>query len=141
MLIIADVQGDVVIIDGIMHHPIPARVSVAKISLAHKLSVGNIYKVIWDSNTNLHALNLIAPLVFVGPPDARSYAFARGVNPWMARCICSKGEASKSALVDWRPGVVKVDRVCTAGVQCLREVNKDCAGIPLVFELSCAKKN
>src|SRR5580698_4248389 len=100
MFVVADVQRDIVIIDGIMDEPIPAGVAVTEIGFSHELSVGDIDETIWDRYADLHVLNFVAPLIFVRPPDTRSYSFARSVDPGMSGRIFAESETAESAGLD-----------------------------------------
>src|SRR5262245_39135887 len=112
-----------------MHKPVPARVAIAKAGFAHEFTIRNIDQIIRDSDADFHALDFVAPLIFVGPPDAGTNAFTRGVNPRMARLVFPKGEAAEPALMQRRAGIVKINGIDTTSMQRLREVNKDRAGI------------
>jgi len=78
-----------------VYGPIPSRISVTEVGLAHEPSVRNIDEAVRDRHANLHVFDFIA--VFVRPPYACPDAFARRVNPRMAGGIFSKGEASEPA--------------------------------------------
>ena len=88
-----------------------------------------------------HVLDFVAPLIFVGPPDAGADAFAGGVDPGMAGGIFVESDAAEAALLRRMAGVVEVDGVDLSGAQRFREVDEDGAGIALVFERGCAEKN
>ena len=141
MHVVADVQRNVVIVDGILHEPVPARVAVAQIGLADKLSVGNIHQAVGNGDADAHVLNFVAPLIFVGPPDTGADVFARGVDPGMAGRILAEGDAAEAAYLRRIAGVVEVNRVFLSGAQRFREVDEDGAGIALVFQRSRAEKN
>jgi hypothetical protein len=132
--VVADIQRDIVIIDGVLHQPIPSGVAIAQIGAAHKLSVRHIDQAIGDRYADLHALHLVAPLVFVRPPDASAGLFARGVDPWMAGRIFTKRDGAESARLHGMARVVEVDGVDAAHLERPGEVHEDRSCIPLVLE-------
>ena len=69
--VVADVQRDVVVVDRILDQPVPARVAVAEVGLADELAVRDVDQVVRDRDADLHALDFVAPLILVRPPDAR----------------------------------------------------------------------
>src|SRR6266700_1791118 len=141
MLIVTDIHRNVIVVDGIMHQPVPSRVAVAKVGFAHELSIGNIHKAIRDRHADFHAFHFIVPLVLIRPPYACANAFAGGVDPRMTRLVTSKGKTTEPPLVDWRPGVVELDRVDAASMQYLRKINKDRAGVALVLQRDSTEEN
>ena len=87
-------------------------------------------------DADVHVLDFVAPLVFVGPPDAGADAFAGGVDPGVAGGIRFEGDAAEAAGGARMAGVVEVDGIDLAGAQGLREIDEDGAsGVALVFEL------
>ena len=134
-------RRDVVVVDGIVDEPVPAGVAVAEIGLAHEFSVRDIDEIVRNRHADLHALDFVAPLVLVRPPDARADSFAGGVDPGTASRIFAKREAAESACFEGIPGVVEIDRVDPAGVEGLREINEDGAEFALVLQLCRAKED
>src|ERR1700730_6762468 len=113
MLVLSDIQTYVVVIDWILHQPIPTRVAVAKVGLAHELSVRYINKVFRNFHADAHRLDFVFPLVLVGPPDARAFSFARRVDPRPANGIFAEGDATEPAGLERIARVVEVDLVHT----------------------------
>ena len=109
--VVADVQRDVVVVDWILHQPIPTRVAVAEVRLADKLSVRNVNEIVRNRDADLHRLDFVAPLVLVRPPDAGAFSLARRVNPGPASRIFTEGNATKPARLERIPGIVEVDLV------------------------------
>src|ERR1700760_1246951 len=109
MRVVADVQRHVIAIDGITHGPVPTSVSVTEVGLAFKLSVRYIHQAIRDGNADLHALDLVAPLVLVRKPDARSIIFARGIDPRVAFGVLSKNHSTKTSDRQRMPGIIEID--------------------------------
>src|SRR5215469_16890795 len=138
MLIIAYVQGNIVVIDRIMYPPIPSRVAIAEVRLAHELSIRHIDQSVRDRDTDLHILDLVAPLLLVRPPNACPYAFARGVNPGVTCGILPESKTTEPARLGGGTGVVEVNGIGLAGTQCLREIDKNRPGVALVVKLVVA---
>ena len=132
--VVADVQRDVVVVDGIVNQPIPARVAIAQVGLAHEFSVGDIDQAVGNRHADFHALHFIAPLVLVRPPDAGAGLFARGVDPGMAGRVFAEGDSAKAAGLDGMARIVEVDGVLAPCSQRLRKVDEDRSGIALVLE-------
>src|SRR5581483_8163528 len=105
----ADIERHVVVIDRIVNGPVVARVAIAQVSFADKPSVGNIGERTGNGDVQLHALDFIALLVFVGPPDAGADAFARGRDPVPPGGVFAKADAAKTARLLRRAGVIKLD--------------------------------
>src|SRR6266498_2648128 len=99
MDIIANVQGDVVVVDGILDQPIPTCVAVTQICLSEKLAVRNVNQIMRNRDANSHALNLVAPLVLIRPPDTGSLFLAGSVNPGVTRGIFPESDTSKPSLL------------------------------------------
>src|SRR6266478_8263740 len=95
--IVPDVQRDVVVVDGILHQPIPTCVSIVKISLADELPVRNISEIVRYLDADLHRLDFVFPLIFVRPPDAGAFALASSENPWTANWVFAESEATETA--------------------------------------------
>src|SRR5438445_8860835 len=97
VLVLADIQAYVVIIDRILDQPIPTCVPVAEIGLAQKLSVRNFNEIVRNSHADAHRLNLVLPLILVWPPDARALSLARRESPGTASRIFAESEPAESA--------------------------------------------
>lgn len=141
MDVVAYVEGNIVVVDGIVDEPVPPRVAVAEIGLAEESSVRDINQTIGNRNTDFHALHFVAPLVFVGPPDAGADAFARGENPRMAFGIFVEGEAAEAALLARISGIVEVDGIGMAGAKRFGKVYENGAEFAFVFERRGAEEN
>src|SRR5215831_13825638 len=124
-----------------MHPPIPSRVAIAEVSLAHELSIRHIDQSVRDRDTDLHILDLVAPLLLVRPPNACTNAFASGVNPGVTRGIFPESKTTEPARLGGSSGVVEVNGIGLAGTQCLREIDKHRAGVAPVVELGVAENN
>ena len=70
-------------------------------------------------------LDFVAPLVFVGPPDAGADTFASGVDPRMAGGVLVNVNPPKRPVLFRISGVVEVDGVGVAGAKGLRKVDED----------------
>ncbi len=124
-----------------MDEPIPTRVAVAEVGLAHELSVGDIHQIARDRDADLHVLDFITPLVLIGPPDARADAFARGVNPGTALGILAEGKAAEAARRRRGAGIVEVDGVLAPGVQRLRKIDEHGAKLAFVLQRGSPEQN
>src|SRR5439155_12582000 len=92
-----NIQRDVVVVNRILDQPIPTRVAIVKVSLAEKLSIGNINEIVRDRDADLHRLGFVFPLVFVRPPDAGAFALASREDPWPAKGILAESETTEPA--------------------------------------------
>src|SRR5215467_15964992 len=101
MVVFSDVQRDVVVVDGILYEPIPARIAVAQVGLAEEFAVGNVDQFAWSRNADFHAVYFIAPLILVRPPHARAQLLACGVDPSPARRVLFEGDAAESSRFRW----------------------------------------
>ncbi len=133
--IVADVQGDVVAVDWIMHLPVPACVAVAEILLAHEPPVRNIHQPVRHRDAYPHALHLIAPLVLIRPPHACADLFAGRVYPRATRRILFERHPAEPSLLDWISGVEEADRIGVPLAQLGREVDEDRARVPRILQL------
>src|SRR5215831_5069333 len=97
VFVFPDVQRNVVVVDGILYEPIPARIAVAQVRLAEKFAIGNIDQVAWSRNADFHVFYFIAPLIFVRPPHARAKLLACGIDPGPARWVFLEGDAAESS--------------------------------------------
>ena len=95
MFILADIQRDVIVIDWILHQPVPTRVAISQIGLPQKLSIRNINEVVGYRNADLHRVNFVPPLVLVRPPVARADVLAGGGDPVAAGRILLERNAAK----------------------------------------------
>ena len=134
MDVVADVQRDAVVVDRVLHQPVPARVAVAEVGLADELAVGDVHQVVRDRDADLHRLDFVFPLIFVRPPDARAFAFAGREDPIPAGRIFTKSESAETADRLRRARVVEIYGVNAAGFQRLRKINKDSAGVTFILE-------
>src|SRR5580700_7148377 len=134
MHIVPDIHGDVVVVNRVVHHQIPAGVAVAQVGCAHELSVRNVDQPVGDGYADLHVLYFIPPLILVRPPDAGARLLACGVDPGMAGRIFAESDGAKSTRFDRMTRVVEVDGVLSACFQGLWEVDEDCASIAPVAE-------
>src|SRR4051794_27736501 len=125
MLVAPDIERNAVVIDGILHQPVPARVAVTQIRLAHELAVGDIDESIGDGDADLHRLDLVVPLIFVGPPNAGADALAGGVDPRAAGRVLLESDGAEAASFDGIAGIVEIDGVCPAGTKGLGEIDED----------------
>src|ERR1700735_5926805 len=107
MDIVADIQRNIVVVDRIVHEPIPPRVPVSEIRLANELPVRYIHQVVRNRDADTHVLDFVAPLVLVWPPHARAYAFTRRVNPWMAFRVLSERVNAEPPRCYRSPGVIE----------------------------------
>ena len=134
MLVLADVQRNVVVVDGVVNHPLPAGVAVTQIGLAHELAVGDVHQAVGDGDAELHVLHLVTPLVLVGPPEAGADALAGGEDPRPAGGVLAEGEAAKPAGRLRRSGIVEVNRIGAAGFESFGKVHEDGAQFAFVLE-------
>jgi len=121
--------------------PVPPRIAITQIRLCDKLSIRNIRKPARNLNADIHRLHFIPPLILVGPPDAGSGAFARGVDPRVACWIGLEGEGPKPADLGRVAGVVKVNGVCLAGPKRLRKIDEHRAVVTGVLQCGRAEKD
>ena len=133
--VVADVERYVVVVDGVMDLPVPASVAVAQIFFAEELSVGDVHEAVGDGDGEEHAfLRLVAPLLFVGPPDVRAVTFAGGVDPGVAGGIGLEGEAAEAAGLGGAAGVVDVDGVGVVLAEGGGEVDVKGAAVAVVLQ-------
>ena len=59
----------------------------------------------------------------------------------MPGLVSPKSKAAKPALMYRSAGVIEIDGVNATGVQHLREVHKDCAGVAFILKRRCAQEN
>jgi len=83
--------------------PVPLRVAVAEIALARKAAVRDLDEVAGDFDGDVHALDLVAPLIFIWPPQAGADAFAGGVDQGVAGDVLLEGEDAEAAGLDGVP--------------------------------------
>src|SRR6202046_567938 len=141
MDIVADIQRNIVVVDRIVHEPIPPRVPVSEIRLANKLPIGHIHQVVRNRDTDPHILDFVAPLILVWPPHARANAFARGVNPWMALRIFSEREYAEPPRCYRSSGIVEIDGISVAFLHCLWKINKHRSELAFVLERCRSEQN
>ena len=55
VLVVADVQRHVVVVDRVVDQPVPARVAVAEVGLADELAVRDVDQAVGDRDADLHA--------------------------------------------------------------------------------------
>lgn len=65
MGVIADIHCYAIVVDGIVDGPIPARVTVTEIGLAHEGPVRYVDETIRNCHMNLHIRDAVAPLVLI----------------------------------------------------------------------------
>src|SRR5215831_14829108 len=92
-----------------MHGPIPSGVAVTQVGLADKLAVRNIDEIDWNGHADIHAFDLIVPLILVRPPHQGTWAFARAVDPGMAGRVIFKRETAEPTGLLRCAGVIEVD--------------------------------
>src|SRR6185437_14735010 len=132
--VVADVQGHVVIVDGVMVVPVPAGVTVMQIGFAHEFAVGDVDETVRNGDADLHVLDFVTPLIFVGPPDAGTIVFAGRNHPGTAGGILAEGDAAEAAGAYWESFVVEDDGVVAALAQRGRKIDKDGAVVARVAE-------
>src|ERR1700735_4452860 len=124
-----------------MDKPIPPRVPVAEVRLPHEFPVGYIHEIARNRDADPHILDFVAPLVLVWPPHARAYTFARRVNPRTAFRIFSECEYAEPSRCHRSSGIVEVDGVNAAFLECLGKIDKHGPEFALVFERDCSEQN
>ena len=105
--------------------PVPARISIAQIGLAHEPAVRHIDQPVGNGDADVHLLCLIAPLVLVGPPHAGPVALAGGGDPDAACRILLESQSAEAANLLRMSGVIKVNGLDLPGVQSLRKIDED----------------
>jgi len=80
-------------------------------------------------------------LIFVGPPDARTLAFASGKDPRASLRILAERKSTEAARLDGIAGIVEVDGVGAALLERIGKIEKDSAELTFVFERRGAEKN
>ena len=113
MLVAADVQRDVVVVDRVLDEPVPTRIAVAEVGPAHESAVRHVDQVVGNRDADLHPLDFVAPLILVRPPDARAFVLAGGRDPVMASCVLAERHPAESPLFLGLTRVVEIDRVFT----------------------------
>jgi hypothetical protein len=97
--ILADVERDIVVVDGVMHAPLPFGVAIAKVAAGDEAAVAYVHEAVRHGDVEFHAiLRLVAPLVLVGPPDAGAFALAGRSDPGLACFIVVEAEAAEAPL-------------------------------------------
>jgi len=124
MRVVSDVQRHAVVVDRVLHVPVPARVAVAQVGLPDELPVRHVHQVTRDGDADAHLLHLVLVLVLVRPPHAGADVLAGGVDPVPAGRVLPEGDAAEAAALRRVAGVVEVDRVHLAAAQRLGEVHE-----------------
>src|SRR4030095_7435417 len=117
MLVAGDVYRDAVVVDWVLHEPVPAGVAVAKIGLAHEASIRDVHQIAGDGDADLHALHFVAPLILVRPPYPCAFVFARSRDPGMSCAVGAARHAAEPALLLRQAGIVKIDGVFASRAQ------------------------
>ena len=126
VLVVADVERDVVVVDRVVHVPTPLGVAVAEVLGAFEAAVGDVGQVVGDGHVDLHAvLGLVAPLILVGPPGTGALFLAGCRNPGLPGLVLVEAETAEAALLDWMARVGEVDRVSLALVESFGKVHVD----------------
>src|SRR5580704_6129180 len=124
-----------------MDKPIPPRVPVAEVRLPHEFPVGYIHEIARNRDADPHILDFVAPLVLVWPPHARAYTFTRGVNPWTTFRIFSECEYAEPSRCYRSSGIVEIDGISAALLQCLRKIDKYGTEFAFILERDCSEQN
>ncbi len=141
VLVVANVERDVVVVDGVVDAPVPLRVAVAEVALGDEPAVGDIDEVAGNGDGEVHVLDLVFPLVFVGPPHAGADAFAGGVDPRLTGGVVLEGEDAEATSLDRVAGVEEVDGLRGSGAKGLGEVDEDGVAVAGVLELGGAEED
>ncbi|MNT97151.1 hypothetical protein D3C72_2394070 [compost metagenome] len=72
MNVVADVDGDIVVVDWIGNFPVVFGVTILHLFYLDQTSIGYIHHLFWDSDGNQHTIHFIGLMVFVWPPNASS---------------------------------------------------------------------
>src|ERR1035437_7151934 len=121
----SDVERNVIVVDWVLHLPVPTRESVVQVGPALEPSSRNLHQVARRLHADVYRFDFIAPLVLVRPPYACAFLFTCGIHERPAHRICAEDEAAESSHLHRMTRVVKIHRVYLPLVQCAWKVDID----------------
>ena len=137
MGVVADAEGDIIIVDRVGDEPVEAGVGFSFFLGGTESSVGDAVVPVWNGETDGHAVGFVAEVVFIGPPDTGSQSFAGDCDPPFLIGVSAPSEATipGRSFCDGRFSVV-MDFEFGFGVfyNCRGEVDKDCVGYSFIRE-------
>src|SRR5690606_16476821 len=87
MHIVADIDGDVVIVDWIADKPVEPGIATREFLYPSETPVRDVDQSSGDADTDEHAIYFVRLVIFIGPPCARTQLLTCGRNPVIAIAV------------------------------------------------------